>query len=241
VNGVPRHVEPVPELIALGFLAYTTTRQFGSLGMASAEPVHEVMARWKIVTAHLESAGVERLATATQIHGAHVITHAEAWRGWLRHPAADGHACAAGAATGVAVTVADCVPVFLGHPSGAMGLLHSGWRGTEARIVERGVEALAALGCEAASLVLHLGPAVCGRCYEVSPDVYRRLTGKTVDRATPVDLRSLIAEHARACGVERISVSDRCTRCDNDRFFSHRGGDQGRQISVMAAPPLQFA
>jgi copper oxidase (laccase) domain-containing protein len=51
-----------------------------------------------------------------------------------------------------------------------------------------------------------------------------------------VDLRALIADAARATGVQRISTSARCTKCDNDVFFSHRAGDAGRQLAVMAAP-----
>ncbi len=238
---VPEHVEVVPEMSALGFVAYTTTRSFGSLGMAGEDPVRDVMGRWQRVTAHLEAARVPRLATASQVHGTRVIAHDSTWQGWLRVPAADGHACGAGAATALAVTIADCVPVFLAHPSGAMALLHSGWRGTEARIVETGIDALVRLGCRPSDLSLHLGPAICGRCYEVSPDVYGRLTGRAVDRPTPVDLRSLIAQHAEARGVHGVTISGLCTRCDNRRFYSHRAGDLGRQISVMAAPPPEFA
>jgi copper oxidase (laccase) domain-containing protein len=85
--------------------------------------------------------------------------------------------------------------------------------------------------------VLHCGPAICGDCYEVSPDVYGALTGRSVDRPTRVDLRALIAEHARALGVREITISERCTRCDNDRFYSHRAGDAGRQLGVMIADP----
>ena len=237
----PPDVETVQDLAALGFLAYTTTRAFGSVGLGTEQPVREVMARWHTITAHLAEAGVPRLATAAQVHGAHVLTHAGHWQGWLRAPAADGHACAAGAGTAAAVTVADCVPVFLAHRSGAMALLHSGWRGTETRIVEAGIAALAAVGCPARELVMHLGPAICGRCYEVSPDVHERLTGRAVDRPTPVDLRALIAAHATSCGVQSISASRWCTRCDNDRFFSHRAGDADRQISLMAPMPGAFA
>lgn len=237
----PDHVEQVAELGALGFVAYTTTRAFGSMGTATAEPVREVMARWQVVLEHLRGAGITRLATASQVHGGRVLVHGEGWEGWLRVPGADGHACVAGSATAAAVTVADCVPVFLAHPSGALALLHSGWRGTEARIVDAGIDALSAAGCPAEELVMHLGPAICGRCYEVSPDVYGRLTGRAVARATPVDLRSLIAGHARSRGVRSISVSPLCTKCHGNLLFSHRGGDAGRQISVMAALPAHFA
>jgi copper oxidase (laccase) domain-containing protein len=125
--------------------------------------------------------------------------------------------------------------VFVAHPSGATALLHSGWRGTEARIVERGVEALARRGVPPHELLVHLGPAICGRCYEVSAEVYGRLAGRAVDRPTPIDLRALIADQARAAGVRHISVSPLCTRCDNHRLYSHRAGDSGRQLGVLLA------
>jgi copper oxidase (laccase) domain-containing protein len=133
------------------------------------------------------------------------------------------------------VTIADCVPVFIAHPSGATALLHSGWRGTGGRIVEHAVDALAHRGVRAGELHLHLGPAICGGCYEVSPEVYGQLTGRSADAPTRVDLRALIADHARAAGVRHLSTSPFCTRCHNQRFFSHRAGDSGRQLGVMIA------
>ena len=104
-----------------------------------------------------------------------------------------------------------------------------------ARIVEHGVEALARRGAPAHELHVHLGPAICGRCYEVSPEVYGQLTGRSVEQPTNVDLRAVIADHARALGVRHISTSALCTRCDNGRLFSHRAGDAGRQLGVMVA------
>jgi polyphenol oxidase len=69
----------------------------------------------------------------------------------------------------------------------------------------------------------------------VSADVREQLTGQPATRPGNVDLRSLIAEHATEMGVQKITVSSSCTRCDNDRFFSHRAGDAGRQIGVILA------
>jgi YfiH family protein len=135
----------------------------------------------------------------------------------------------------MAVTVADCVPVFLAHPSGAAASLHSGWRGTAARITEAAIAQFDALGLLASDLRLHCGPAICGRCYEVSAEVAAQLTGRDPGRPTTVDLRSIIADHARSAGVREISLSPLCTKCDNDRFFSHRAGDEGRQLGVVFA------
>lgn len=227
--------EPAGEFSAFGIRAFTTTRAVGSFGMMTDEPVREVMARWSALRAEVRSgAGGSRFAHATQVHGKRVLVHSPGWEGWLRVEEADGHVVLE-RGTAVAVTIADCVPVFVGHPSGAIALLHAGWRGTEAGILGQGVDHLTRRGIRASELHLHLGPAICGRCYEVSPDVYQRLTGKTPDKPTPVDLRRLLEKQARAAGIQHISVSQSCTRCDNDRFFSHRAGDAGRQLGVMVA------
>jgi YfiH family protein len=225
--------EVAPDFAEFGIRAFTTTRSLGSFGIHTDEPVRDVMGRWSELQRELRPAG-PRLATAKQVHGAGVLVHHPTWTGWLRGDEADGHV-AIDRGTAVAVTVADCVPVFLAHPSGAIALLHSGWRGTAARIVERGIEALVQRGLPASEIRLHAGPAICGGCYEVSADVYERLTGKDPGRPTTIDLRALIADHARARGVRHITISDACTRCNNDRFYSHRAGDAGRQLSVMLA------
>jgi polyphenol oxidase len=225
--------ESIDDFAAFGVRAFTTGRGAGSFGMHSSEPVGQVTARWALLRRALVPLG-PRLATAGQVHGARVIVHGTEWEGWLRVDAADGHVAIA-SGTAMAVTIADCVPVFIAHPSGATAILHSGWRGTAARIVETGIDALAHRGFPAAELRLHLGPAICGRCYEVSAEVYAQLTGRAVDVPTPIDLRALIADHARSAGVQHISTSSLCTRCDNGVLYSHRAGDEGRQLGVIMA------
>lgn len=223
--------EVVPRLASFGIRAFTTTRQVGTFGTNGDDPVRSVMGRWSELREELRPGG-SRLATAAQVHGATIIIHQRGWSGWLRGDAADGH-LSVERGTALAVTIADCVPVFLAHPSGAIALLHSGWRGTAARIVEGAIDAFEKRGLRASELLLHTGPAICGRCYEVSADVYAQLTGRDPGRPTTIDLRALIAEHARARGVKNVSTSASCTRCDNDRFFSHRAGDTGRQLGVI--------
>jgi YfiH family protein len=233
----PDQVEVVSDFTVFGMLAFTTNRRFGSLSTASTEPVRDVMGRWDAVRSALSiDHGVHRLATASQVHGARIVTHEKGWRwtGWLRGNDADGH-LSIEPGTGMAVTIADCVPVFIAHASGAAAILHSGWRGTAARIVEEAIALFGHRGYQPRSLHLHLGPAICGNCYEVSADVATRLLGERVSAPQKVDLRALIADHAHAKGVEHISTSPSCTRCDNDTFFSHRAGDAGRQVAVIAA------
>jgi polyphenol oxidase len=232
VDEVPKEV--IPDFESWGVTAFTTTRDAGSFGLSSSEPVSEVIARWSALQRELWERG-RRLVSIRQVHGTRILVHTGGWEGWLRAgEEADGH-IAAEKGIALAVGIADCVPVFLAHPSGVVALLHSGWRGTAARITTEAIAALARYGLAPDELAMHLGPAICGRCYEVSAEVREQLTGQPATRAGNVDLRSLIADHAAEMGVQKITVSSSCTRCDNDRFFSHRAGDAGRQIGVILA------
>jgi hypothetical protein len=231
--GVPLR-EPIDDFTSFGVLAFTTTRAAGDFGLGDAEPSSAVLERWRALHLELRDAA-PRLVSARQVHGTRILEHGDAWEGWLRVDAADGHATRA-PGVACAVTVADCVPVFIAHPLGAVALLHAGWRGTAARIVAKGIERMAEFGLDPADLRVHLGPAICGRCYEVGPDVFEQLTGWTTIRKRNVDLRALLAEQAKESGVRQMSASPYCTRCDNDRFFSHRAGDAERQVSVIVAP-----
>ena len=223
--------EDVAELAGFGIRAFTTTRNAGSFSLSGSDQVGEIMSRWTRLQEEL-SPHARRTVTGRQVHGTTVLTHRGGWEGFLRTGEADGH-LAAERGIILTVSIADCVPIFIAHPSGLVAVLHSGWRGTAGRIVDAGINAYGRLGIAPDELIVHLGPAICGRCYEVSADVRQQLTGETANRPGNVDLRSLIAEHARDLGVTRISVSPDCTRCDNDKYFSHRAGDTGRQIAVI--------
>ena len=223
--------QDVAELAGFGGRAFTTTRDAGTFSLAGPDPAGEVLSRWTKLQEEL-SPYARRTVIARQVHGTDVITHRGGWEGLLRTWPADGH-LAAERGIILTVSIADCVPIFLAHPSGIVGILHSGWRGTVARVVDSGINAFGRLRLPPDELMVHLGPSICGRCYEVSADVREQLTGQPANRPGNVDLRSLIAEHARDLGVRDISVSSDCTKCDNDRYFSHRAGDTGRQIAVI--------
>jgi polyphenol oxidase len=227
------HIELVDHFAAWGITAFTTTRAAGSFGTGTREPVQDVMTRWDGLRHALAPSG-GRLATAKQVHGTRVLQHRGDWSGWLRGEAADGHA-ALSRGTGMAVTIADCVPVFIAHASGAIALLHSGWRGTAGRIVREAIALFERNGIAPGELGLHLGPSICGACYEVSAEVYAQVTGVKVESARTVDLRAVIARDALEAGVRDVTTSQWCTRHHNDRFFSHRAGDEGRQLGVMIA------
>lgn len=225
--------EPIAEFESIGVNAFTTTREAGSFSLISEEPVKTVMQRWSALQADL-SADAVSLISLRQVHGTRILVHEGGWSGWLRSGEADGH-IATSRGIALAVSIADCVPVFLAHESGVVGLLHSGWRGTAGRIVRDAINLMTQTGLAANEIRIHLGPAICGRCYEVDAEVRAQLTGRPATRSGNVDLRSLIAEHASELGVQKISVSPECTKCDNKVFFSHRAGDAGRQVAIIVA------
>jgi polyphenol oxidase len=219
-------IEPIDVFASFGVRAYVTTRAFGSLSTKGDEAVEDVIGRWDALRSGVLRA--PRFATGRQVHGTRVVTHDGSWSGWLRCDDTDGH-FAPERGTGLAVTVADCVPILIAHPSGAVAAIHAGWRGTAAGIMRRALAVIGEDGLSVRELRVHLGPAICGRCYEVGPDVYAQLTGKASEGPATVDLRGLLAGQACAAGVRQVTMSDDCTLCDTERFFSHRGGDGGRQ------------
>jgi polyphenol oxidase len=126
------------------------------------------------------------------------------------------------------VMVADCLPVALAGPRGA-AMLHCGWRGLAAGIVERGVEEV---GARAAVV----GPGIGPCCYEVGTEVLDSFAelGDGIATGRMLDLREVARRLLARAGVERVEVSELCTSCEPDLFFSHRrdGERTGRQAGI---------
>lgn len=235
-DGLSLHVHPGWRESLPWLLQGTTGR--GSvepfdLGLAGSQPVASALARWWRLR---DFAGASGIAFARQVHGADVIVHDCAPGGILLCPPADGHATLRPDLL-LAVSVADCVPIFVAAETPrAVTLLHAGWRGIAAGILESGLAALARLGAgDPDALRVHFGPSICGDCYEVGPEVHAALGHAPPGPNAPIDLKTVLAQRAIAAGVaaDRISRSAWCTRCDRDAFFSHRGGDAGRQVAIL--------
>jgi YfiH family protein len=184
------------------------------------------------------SLGFESVVVARQVHGSEVaVSGGSSQPGFRIVGVADGHACDREGLL-MTITVADCVPVFLlDVDSGAAALLHAGWRGAADGILDRGIAALEALrGTKTSDIQLHLGPAICGDCYEVGPEVLDRF-GITAAGSGPLDLRDRLTEQAlrRGIGQRAISRSTRCTSCDPRALHSHRGsgGEAGRMVAFL--------
>jgi polyphenol oxidase len=152
------------------------------------------------------------------------------------------------------VGTADCVPVLVADVRRrAVAAFHAGWRGTVARIVERGVGMMAAeYGSRPEELVAAVGPSIGACCYAVGEEVRSEFAGefgyagelfRQVDGGQMhLDLweanrRQLLDA---GVGVAGIAVVGECTACARDaggglRYFSHRGerGVAGRMLSVV--------
>lgn len=146
-------------------------------------------------------------------------------------PEADGQATSR-RDVAVLVLTADCLPVLLAA-DGAVAALHAGWRGLAAGVLEEGVAALRDLG-GAGAITAAIGPAACGRCYEVRDDVRAALGEPPASGPAPIDLKQIARRCLEAAGVTVHDVG-LCTMCSQrDLFFSHRadGGVTGRQAGV---------
>lgn len=206
-----------------------------SLGLSASDPAEQVMARFRAFRAAMRP-GFFALQMAHQVHGRDIVVHEGVADGLHVRDGVDGHLTGQRGLL-LAVTVADCVPVYLTNEDGSrVALLHAGWKGTAAGMLEAGIAALTAL--PPYRLTAHLGVAICGACYEVGPEVIQAVEGRTVQGKSRLDLRAVLARRAEAAGVREVTVSSLCTSCDRDRFFSHRGsgGDGGRQIAYLGKP-----
>lgn len=230
----PGWAERFPWLVQGTTGAGTEAEPF-DLGLSGGQPVGAALERWT----RLQGATAMRLAVhSRQVHGAELATHAPgSARGVLVTRGVDGHLTAQ-AGVLLTVSVADCVPVSLVDARRrAVALVHSGWRGTAAGIAGRALERLVGDGTDPADVWAHCGPAICGRCYEVSPEVHAAVRPEWAPPPAPrpIDLRAQVAERLAGAGVppEQITTSAHCTRCGPGEFFSHRAGSSARQMGVL--------
>lgn len=202
-----------------------------SVGGLDAE--HGAEARGRL----LDRLGLQALARGYQVHGSVVRVVAEmpgAEPGTADLDRADGQATAL-SDLGVMVLAADCLPVAISR-SGAVAMVHAGWRGLAAGVLQSGAKALDELVApgpvDADGLVAVLGPCAGPCCYEVGPEVHAAL-GSDLREKAPIDLRAIARDRLKAAGVDRVTELGGCTICD-ERYFSHRreGEEAGRQAGV---------
>lgn len=154
---------------------------------------------------------------------------------------------------GVALVVftADCIPILLHDPvRGAVGAVHAGWRGTARDIAGEGVRKMAeCFGCDPKNIRAAIGPGIGKCCFETGPEVPEAVLAALPDGGSfvlpgnregkyTVDLRGVNRALLIRAGVrpENIAVSNECTMCKREKYWSHRftNGLRGSQASVIA-------
>lgn len=141
---------------------------------------------------------------------------------------------------------ADCTPIYFVDPvKKAIGLAHSGWKGTVRKIVQKTVKKMTVcFDTDPKDLVCVIGPTIGQCCYEVDQKVADKFADLSIDVLVykgsgkyMLDLISVNENLLHQAGVDREKIfsSGICTRCAHDILFSHRytGGNRGTMIALL--------
>lgn len=136
---------------------------------------------------------------------------------------------------------ADCVPLFFVDPvHDAIGLSHSGWRGTANKMGQKTIEKMhECFGTNPEDVIAAIGPSICMDCYEVSEDVIeefkkgfddaviQNICYKKDNNKYQLDLWKANKFVLLEAGVkeENLSVSNICTCCNPNLLYSHRASN----------------
>ena len=173
----------------------------------------------------------------TQVHGTRVVAAAETQPGTEADGSFTDHA-------GVvcAVLTADCLPVFLcDRAATRVAVVHAGWRGLAAGVVEQG---LAAMGVAGNQMLAWLGPAIGPQVFEVGDEVRQTFVSHQPEAVLAfqkntrgryyADIYALARLRLAAAGVTQVYGGEYCTYTESQRFFSYRrDGQTGRMAALI--------
>ena len=212
-----------PALSALGICRHVFTERIPGIDRVPAGH-DKAEVRQRLDVAHWEirkaiGVGDWPLFTAQQIHGNKIAVVDGCSHGPLGHefPGCDGLITnQRGIALGI--YVADCCAVYIVDPkTSAVGLVHSGRKGTELGVVTNAIEQMIdRFGSDPANISVQLSPCIRPPHYEI-------------------DFAAEIVRQCRAVGVKEIHDLRICTACDLNRYYSYRAekGKTGRMLALM--------
>jgi purine-nucleoside/S-methyl-5'-thioadenosine phosphorylase / adenosine deaminase len=210
-----------------------TGRAEGDLGHLG-EYVHEVRPD---VEARRRAVLDRQWTWLRQVHGDRIVRVEGAGDG--AGSAADG-SVTTHTESALAVLTADCAPVALAAFPNVVAVVHAGWRGLLAGVIERAAEAVRTAG--GTDVVAAIGPCIHPECYEfggedldliadaIGPEVRSRTSGGIPALDLPAAVRASLVR-AR---VEVAYDADACTACAAERFFSHRARREKERQAVVA-------
>lgn len=172
------------------------------------------------------------LTYTRQVHGSRVLKIGAPPAGTPVE--ADGQATATAGMAPTAL-VADCLPIAVAA-DGAVAMLHAGWRGLAAGVLEEGVRVLRELGPRG-QLVAAIGPGAGPCCYQVGPEVHAAFADSSprARHGSNLDLKAIARSQLEQAGVTTVRDVGLCTICSPpELFFSHRRdrGITGRQAGI---------
>jgi len=137
----------------------------------------------------------------------------------------------------LAVMVADCIPLILTSKY-AVAAIHVGRKGLVNRVTEKSIEILREISDQ--EITATIGPAICGKCYEVSQDIFDEVvkshpaTASQTHSGTPaLDLVAGLISDLHDLGIEKITNQTRCTFEHEDLFSYRRSAVTGRQAGLV--------
>lgn len=138
---------------------------------------------------------------------------------------------------GLAVMVADCIPLLLHSPE-VVAAVHVGRKGLLNNIAVKTIELMQEMG--ASKIGATIGPSICGRCYEVSEDIFREVTdffpesaSRTQAGTFALDLPKALRALLESLSIE-IKDESLCTVESSDHFSYRRDGVTGRQAGFIS-------
>ena len=140
------------------------------------------------------------------------------------------------AGIGLAVMVADCIPLLLASTQ-AVAAVHVGRKGLMNKVALEAIQEMRSHG--ASDIAAVVGPSICGNCYEVSQDVHDDVVksftlaaSKTREGGFALDLSRALIDQLQHLGVKVIDEG-RCTVEDKNLYSYRRDGVTGRQVGVV--------
>ena len=243
--------------VAHGFstrLGGVSTGALASLNLrgadASGDAPEHVLENYRRFCAAIGAAD-SRVVLSHQVHGdtVRVVTEQDAGKGLYRQRDYAADALITDRPDlPLFVFSADCIVILLCDPvAGCVGAVHAGWRGTALRIVQKTVEQMAAeFGAQPERIQAAIGAGIAVCCFETDADVPQAMADAMGQEAQPflqrrgekwmVDLKGLNRRQLELAGVpgKQVEVSDLCTACHPELYWSHRKMGNARGVQAAA-------
>jgi len=220
-----------------------------SLALHTGENATDIIANRAHLADQMDSSQNLHFIVAKQTHSDHIkIIQESETKGWdsLSDAIKDCDALITDLPKVVlSILTADCVPILLYAPKqNVVAAVHAGWKGTEAKIVQKTVEKMSEVfACVPKEILAGIAPSIGVCCYEVGEDVAKHFTPypqalHPKGAKFMLNLPHINKTQLLLAGLEEknIEMSNICTACEVERFFSYRKeqGCSGRFMSMIA-------